>query len=408
MFENLCNQDAGNALLSDIKNDRFPRAVLFSGNEASGKLTAALETARIISCRQHPFGKWTCNCKSCSQHKALICSNLMILGPRDCSLEINAAKDTFLNAIKQNVPYIDAARYLFLRSIRKLTLRFNPIIWNDDKDLSKIGSIMQEINENIEELDFPHNLPNFFEVEKLSFDIAKLAFKLENDYFYDSIPISHIRNMETWANIKCDEGKKTVIIENADRMQVNVRNALLKTLEEPPEGCVFILLSSKRNSIIPTILSRVRTYNFKERTLEQQQDVIKRVFHNDYFNGSINDYLLTFLPVPPAEIKNQAEYFYKSIARHQIPDVAEIVKNCGNFTPRLELRLFLHYLAVMQKKLLYSQNGVEASAQCMELLRNCWDNITLYNQTPVASLEILLRNMSSLNVANGGVFCVDM
>ena len=36
-----------------------------------------------------------------------------------------------------------------------------------------------------------------------------------------------------------EEGKKTIIIENADRMQTSVRNALLKILEEPPEDCVL-------------------------------------------------------------------------------------------------------------------------------------------------------------------------
>ena len=50
-------------------------------------------------------------------------------------------------------------------------------------------------------------------------------------------------------------------------MSESVRNALLKILEEPPSDCNFILLTSKRNAILPTILSRVRTYEFKNRSL---------------------------------------------------------------------------------------------------------------------------------------------
>ena len=408
MFENLVNQEAGKLLAADIRHNRLPGAILFSGSEASGKLTAALETARILSCHENPQGKWLCECPSCLQHKSLICSNLMLMGPRDCSLEISAAAKTFTEAHFINAKFIDAARYLFLRSVRKLTLRFNGILWEGDSSLNKIGSLIEEINENLEVLDFPRELPDITEVKKICEEISKLCIKLEEDFLYDSIPINQVRNMEAWAHIKTEEGRKTVIIENADRMQTSVRNALLKILEEPPEDVVFILLTSKRNAIMQTILSRVRTYNFADRTLNQQQEVIQRVFHNDDFNGSINDYLLTYLPVTPSEIKGQARVFYNSVANRQICNIEEIVKKCEKFNPRIELRLFLSNIAAFTKPLLNSQTGTEAAAQTMQLLRNCSDNITLYNQSPASALEILMRDMFALNNTYGGVFCAAM
>lgn len=408
MFENLVNQEAGKLLAADIRHNRLPGAILFSGSEASGKLTAALETARILSCHENPQGKWLCECPSCLQHKSLICSNLMLMGPRDCSLEISAAAKTFTDAYFINAKFIDAARYLFLRSVRKLTLRFNGILWEGDSSLNKIGSLIEEINENLEVLDFPRELPDIAEVKKICEEISKLCNKLEEDFLYDSIPINQVRNMEAWAHIKTEEGRKTVIIENADRMQTSVRNALLKILEEPPEDVVFILLTSKRNAIMQTILSRVRTYNFSDRTLEQQREVIQRVFHNDDFNGSINDYLLTYLPVTPSEIKGQARVFYNSVANRQICNIEEIVKKCEKFNPRIELRLFLSNIASFTKPLLNSQAGTEAAAQTMQLLRNCSDNITLYNQSPASALEILMRDMFALNNTYGGVFCAAM
>ena len=408
MFENLVNQEAGKLLAADIRHNRLPGAILFSGSEASGKLTAALETARILSCHENPQGKWLCECPSCLQHKSLICSNLMLMGPRDCSLEISAAAKTFTDAHFINAKFIDAARYLFLRSVRKLTLRFNGILWEGDSSLNKIGSLIEEINENLEVLDFPRELPDITEVKKICEEISKLCIKLEEDFLYDSIPINQVRNMEAWAHIKTEEGRKTVIIENADRMQTSVRNALLKILEEPPEDVVFILLTSKRNAIMQTILSRVRTYNFADRTLNQQQEVIQRVFHNDDFNGSINDYLLTYLPVTPSEIKGQARVFYNSVANRQICNIEEIVKKCEKFNPRIELRLFLSNIAAFTKPLLNSQTGTEAAAQTMQLLRNCSDNITLYNRSPASALEILMRDMFALNNTYGGVFCAAM
>ena len=408
MFENLVNQEAGKLLAADIRHNRLPGAILFSGSEASGKLTAALETARILSCHENPQGKWLCECPSCLQHKSLICSNLMLMGPRDCSLEISAAAKTFTDAHFINAKFIDAARYLFLRSVRKLTLRFNGILWEGDSSLNKIGNLIEEINENLEVLDFPRELPDVTEVKKICEEISKLCNKLEEDFLYDSIPINQVRNMEAWAHIKTEEGRKTVIIENADRMQTSVRNALLKILEEPPEDVVFILLTSKRNAIMQTILSRVRTYNFADRTLDQQREVITRVFHNEDFSGSINDYLLTYLPVTPTEIKGQARVFYNSVANRQICNIEEIVKKCEKFNPRIELRLFLSNIAAFTKPLLNSQAGTEAAAQTMQLLRNCSDNITLYNQSPASALEILMRDMFALNNTYGGVFCAAM
>ena len=408
MFENLVNQQAGKLLAADIKHNRLPGAILLAGPEASGKLTAALETARILSCHENPQGYWLCECPSCLQHKSLICSNLMLLGPRDCSLEIAAAAKTFTEAHFIDAKYIDAARYLFLRSVRKLTLRFNGILWEGDSNLNKIGSLIEEINENLEQLDFPRTLPDNTEVKKLCEEISKQCMKLEDEYLYDSIPVNQIRNMEAWAHIKSEEGRKTVIIENADRMQTSVRNALLKILEEPPEDVVFILLTSKRNAIMQTILSRVRTYNFTDRTIEQQGEVIQRVFHNMDFNGSLNDYLLTYLPVTPSEIKAQARVFYNSVASKQICNIEEIVKKCDKFYPRIELRLFLANIAQFMRPMMNTQAGSEAVAQTVQLLRNCSDNITLYNQSPVSALEILLRDMFALNNQFGGVFCAAM
>ena len=179
-------------------------------------------------------------------------------------------------------------------------------------------------------------------------------------------------------------------------MQASVRNALLKILEEPPADCVFILLTSQKNAIMQTILSRVRNYTFKERTLEEQKDVITRVFHNESFIGSINDYLLTFLPVKPEKIREQAEIFFTSIAKHQIPVIADLVKACQNFNPRVELKLFLEAVALKMSPLKNTAQGAETAFSAMELLRNTWDNITLFNQTPQAALEILLRDMAAL------------
>ena len=192
-------------------------------------------------------------------------------------------------------------------------------------------------------------------------------------------------------------------------MLESVRNALLKILEEPPVDTIFILTTSQRNLVMPTILSRVRTYSFVNRNVNEQKDVINRVFHIQDFNGTIEDFLLTFLPVSPTVLRQEACKFLTACASGQIPDLQEIVKNCGNFDPRIMLKIFLDGITICQRPLINSPNGCEASNQIMQCLRDCWNNVTIYNQSVISSLEKLLRDIVKVNKTHGNVLkCVIM
>ena len=371
---------------------------MLSGPVSSGKLTCALETARILSCRASVKGNWDCTCSSCLQHKALINSNTILLGSRDCCLEISASKKAFLNSVYCG-EHIEATRYLFIRSIRKLTMRFNQIIWQDSDKLSKISKSVEKIDEILEEIDPPHQLPETEKLVKKCNDLEKYALELENDLLYDSISISHIRNISSWAHISIAEGKKVIIIEKAERMLEGVRNALLKILEEPPENVLFILTTSNKSSVMPTILSRVRPYNFVERNSEQVKEIINRVYHEDY-SLPIEKYLQEFLPLKSSEIKNFALDYYSKIVNSQIPDVAELVKNCNKFDPEILFKIFLESLYEIQKKSLFSSSSVQASSLVTKAITECWNNYTIYNQSVTSCLENLAREISVINKQN--------
>ncbi|MBQ8555791.1 MAG: DNA polymerase III subunit delta' [Clostridia bacterium] len=53
-------------------------------------------------------------------------------------------------------------------------------------------------------------------------------------------------------------GRRVIIIERADKMNQSAQNALLKTLEEPMPGTVFLLLTDSPELLLPTIVSRCR------------------------------------------------------------------------------------------------------------------------------------------------------
>lgn len=411
MFDNLLYQDAAVQLRDDIIQNRLPGAILLSGPVSSGKLTCALEIARILSCTaQGPetpegtgHGGWMCACPSCMKNKELASMNVLLAGPRDCLLEIEAAQKTFLTAAMQNVPYLSATRYLFIRAVKKLTMRFSQILWEDDDKLSKIAAYTQAIDEQIELIDGSKTLPDDEKLHKICAAIVSQAQKLEADFMYDSMPVSQIRNASAWAHLKSPEGKKVFIIENIDRMNDSVRNAMLKILEEPPEDIVFVLTTSRRGAVMQTILSRVRTYSFLPRTARQQKEVISRVFHDSIQGDSIDSYLQTFLPVPPSQISEYARSFYEMLSAGSISQIAQITKGCAGFEPRVILKLFLNGILEAQKKnppSLASQ--VEYEEQTVSAVHECYNSVTVYNQTPAAALEKLMRDIASARRMHGG------
>ena len=66
--------------------------------------------------------------------------------------------------------------------------------------------------------------------------------------------------------------KKIYIIDEADKLTVQAQNALLKTIEEPPEYGVVILITNNADALLPTILSRCVVLNIKP----VKDSVIKR------------------------------------------------------------------------------------------------------------------------------------
>lgn len=78
-----------------------------------------------------------------------------------------------------------------------------------------------------------------------------------------TISVDAIRHLESEANFRPYEAtNRFFIIDNADKMNDPAANALLKTLEEPPEGAHIFLITSRPDSLLPTIRSRCQTVRF--------------------------------------------------------------------------------------------------------------------------------------------------
>ena len=111
-------------------------------------------------------------------------------------------------------------------------------------------------------------------------------FKINDDNSYNIFEldaasnngVEGIRNLIDQTRIPPQTGKyKVYIIDEVHMLSSGAFNAFLKTLEEPPSHCIFILATTEKHKIIPTILSRCQIYNFKRITIEDIVSHLKKI-----------------------------------------------------------------------------------------------------------------------------------
>ncbi len=93
--------------------------------------------------------------------------------------------------------------------------------------------------------------------ENASFNIMELDAASNNS-------VEHIRTLVEQVRFQPQQGKyKVFIIDEVHMLSQAAFNAFLKTLEEPPSYAIFILATTEKHKIIPTILSRCQIFDFK-------------------------------------------------------------------------------------------------------------------------------------------------
>jgi DNA polymerase III subunit delta' len=201
------------------ESERLPHAFLFHGPPGVGKEAIAIELARVLNCES---GRWeVCGlCRSCKMMHKL--------------------------------------RHPHLKLVFALPSR------DSDPDRSPFEKLsdaeIAEVNEEIDE-------------------------KAANPYHHitlskgSQIIIGSIRDLRHEAAFRATgHGRTVVVVCDAERMNNNAANALLKTLEEPTGDMLLILCTSKRDALLPTIISRCQQVRFD--MLSDQE--IRRALERDH------------------------------------------------------------------------------------------------------------------------------
>ena len=119
----------------------------------------------------------------------------------------------------------------------------------------------------------------------LAHEVNGFKYELEDDYVdiieidaASNTGVDNIRDLREKANIAPTKGKyKVYIIDEVHMLSKSAFNALLKTLEEPPEHVIFIMATTEKNKVPVTILSRSQVFQFNLADPSTMLDHLKNI-----------------------------------------------------------------------------------------------------------------------------------
>ena len=115
--------------------------------------------------------------------------------------------------------------------------------------------------------------------EDFAFNIFELDAASNNS-------VDDIRNLTEQVRIPPQIGKyKVYIIDEVHMLSQSAFNAFLKTLEEPPAHAIFILATTEKHKIIPTILSRCQIFDFKRISVFDVKNYLKTIAEKENINA---------------------------------------------------------------------------------------------------------------------------
>lgn len=153
---------------------------------------------------------------------------------------------------------------------------------------------------------------------------------------------------------------KVYIVDNAEKMNVQAQNALLKTMEEPPAYGVILLLTTNADAFLPTILSRCITLNLKS----VHADLIKNFLMKEYrlpdyqadictafAQGNVGKAIQLASSENFHELKNHVLSLVKKIHKMEFYELHQIMKEINGY--KKEISEYLDLLLFWYRDVLY-------------------------------------------------------
>ncbi len=248
------------------QSGRLPNAYLFVGQDGIGKEAVALEFAKLLNCLSPTAvqsGEACDRCDSCKQFRDLAHPNLELVFPIEGILSKDIA-ETGKDKEKQ------------------------------EEALERYKALFEEKRKN----------PYFkMQMEKSMGILAEQIEELIRKSLYRP----------------SDDKKRVYVISQAERMNLTAANRLLKLLEEPPPFVLFVLITSRPDQMLPTIVSRCQPLRFSAPTADDISERLnllggsaeKRAFAATYARGSVADAQALLLDTSLQQFRNDAIEFLR-------------------------------------------------------------------------------------------------
>lgn len=209
--------------------------------------------------------------------------------------------------------------------------------------------------------------------------------------------VDEIREIRNKVNLVPSISKyKVYIIDEVHMLSIGAFNALLKTLEEPPEYIIFILATTEPQKIPATIISRCQRFDFKnifpeemkkclerivkEEKIEIEDDALNEIISNS--NGGMRDAIgmldQAFAFCDKKITKNDIEELYGTISKDEIIQLLNDIKSNNYENILLKTNKWYEngkdFILLTQKILIFLQNGIISK----KTKKKCDNNSQIY------------------------------
>ena len=167
--------------------------------------------------------------------------------------------------------------------------------------------------------------------------------------------VDNIRDLREEVQYTPSAGKyKVYIIDEVHMLSSSAFNALLKTLEEPPEHVIFVLATTDPQKVLPTIVSRCQRYDFKRITTEEIREHLELVCHKEGI-----------------EAERDALQYIASIADGGMRDALSILDQCQSYYihERITLEMVQDVLGAVDDTIFTEMTGALIDGDTTALLK---------------------------------------
>ena len=315
----ILGQSSSLKILSGIyKNDRLHHAYFFYGERGIGKYESALNFAKTILCEKNN-GTYCDECKSCVSINNYRHNDVIVLGTSERFTNAEIFYEQFRKSKAEHLfnDFISSVRYILYRLESTLLPAYvsYPFSANEKymvgskKENSRdlllesyylaISNTIKELNKNnIDDIhgiykkkskDALETIKNRGSSKKnisITGDFFEGLKKLYYNIVYTVLPLDSIRKVIELTTRKPTGIKRIFIIEGIDLMDKTSSNIFLRTLEEPFDNNIFILLSDNPNIISDTsmkpLFSRLMGLHFANLSKQMLDNIYrKRLKFND-------------------------------------------------------------------------------------------------------------------------------